>query len=247
MSWTLAQLQRQVIHALHGSLPAEQLHITNIVNEAGNYLFSMHDWRFRNSGEVTVDMKAGKSYIDLPADFGHPIQATINGFTTSFEFTTFRHIAELRSGAPLTSSIHFWGCVVWPPRDKKLAHWQKTRPLPPRIELYPEIGDDGEIQVWYRRRWTDLFDLEDIADIPWYAEQLLIDLVRATATGYDLDYEGSRAERFTEILNGPVFAAATREDGRLQPHFGVVCNGAVEYASRPRFDIFDGATISDPA
>lgn len=222
MALTLAGLRTVLTHALGGGDPA--VIVTDatttkdqIINEAGRFLCTMHQWKFLERPPATLDFTASTAYVPLPADFMELIAYTYaSALTSAFQLTTFQSLASLRA-ANLNATAVYYGCIVQPTQAA-------TTSAPPiaRLELYPTPAASvtGALSVWYRAGWTEFAGgaaTTVIANIPTWAETLLVTLVRNFARGYE---EDRLEELLAEVVNGPFFQMAKDRDGLIQPDYG---------------------------
>lgn len=118
-----------------------------------------------------------------------------------------------------------------------------------RLEIWPDPGadDDAALTVYYRAGWETLDEDSHFISIPVWIQPLYIQLLRAFARGYEREDVSSLSQRCMEILAGPLFRAATRRDGMMQPEYGELRNGAaeMEQAGFYPFRYFD--PVADPS
>ena len=218
MPITTADLKNQVQHALGGS-PSDQISELLIINQAGRHMFS-HGWKFRARPTVNLTIVAGTDYVSLPADVGSIISLRMkDGLNDSIELTSYDYVLMIRNG-DISTGAHYYATVVWPAPYINSSGAAQS----PRLELAPNpIGTDT-IVLAYRAGWSDL-DLDaDIAQVPAFAEALLIAYVRAFALGYE---EEGMAVRLAELEASSLFERVAVQDGLLQPNYGEIKGGMV--------------------
>jgi hypothetical protein len=105
------------------------------------------------------------------------------------------------------------------------AHWYAAisyagSPPTPILEIAPGSGSNqvGALRMFYRSRWARLSDDAGAVDVPEYIETLLLQIARAFARGYVREDVSSLDERLAVIHAGPVFFAAKKSDGAIQPY-----------------------------
>jgi hypothetical protein len=222
MALTLAGLRTVITHALGGGDPAVIVtDVTTtkdqIVNEAGRFLCTMHQWKFLERPPTSLDFTAATAYVPLPSDFMELIAYSYSSaLTSAFQLTTFQSLAMLRA-ANLNATAVYYGCIVQPTQVNTT-----TAPPIARLELYPTPASTitAALNVWYRAGWTEFAGggaTTVIANIPTWAETLLITLIRAFARGYE---EDRLEELVSEVAGGPVFQMAKDRDGLIQPDYG---------------------------
>ena len=107
------------------------------------------------------------------------------------------------------------------------------------LEIWPSpsANETAAITIYYRAGWPfDLFTLNPAPDsvglrIPRYLEALFIQIVRAFAQGYEDTDVSVLDQRLTALLDGALFHTAVQRDGGVQPHYGIIQNGATQRSS----------------
>lgn len=237
MSITYASLKNYVKHALAGD-PASDIDYSNIINEAGRYLYNCHQWKFRERPPATVNFVASQAYVELPEDFGELVSYTMtSGLTRGLQLTTFRELAQLQA-SDVSASDYFWAAISHPEQT------QDSKDMPkPRLEIWPTptSSETGAITIWYRAEWLELEDDADKANVPKWAVSLLTILVRTFAQGYE---EEGLIERLNAFEGSAILDRFRAKDGMIQPDYGPLGVGAVGSGATGRIP-WD--TISDPA
>jgi hypothetical protein len=87
-----------------------------ILNDAGQYMVNMHNWRWCEGVQQTLSLTANQDYVWLPEDFREiiAVQPT-NGLNAGFRLTTQERLLQLRSLA-VSNSFEYHGSVVHAPR-----------------------------------------------------------------------------------------------------------------------------------
>ena len=219
---TVAQAFSHIRHALGNSDPGAPLTLFEIVNAAGHELTGMHTWSWLDRTD-TLDIVAGQSYVTLPSDFSRLVFLHSTGESFSVEpadpGTVLRERAfggneafcfkfYVGQTAPTTSS----GPVA------RLEHNWGT----------PAATSSDALSIVYRARWADVVGSETNAlPIPDYMRPLFIEVLRATAQGWEEEQKGSKTDRMNAIYTGATFMAAKRIDDETQFAYGPITNGAV--------------------
>jgi hypothetical protein len=166
--------------------------------------------------------------IALPTDLRDIIwiDSTSISSVGGVTLVSFQDILEKRkSSASITASTGlYYGAVVF-----------QGTPLVPILEIWPSpnANTTGAMRVFYRSRWAEVTtDSAQIA-IPEWVEDLFLFIARAYAAGYERSKVGSIHQRLAEISSSPIFAAAVRSDGMVQPYNGVLKNGGPTIWRRP--------------
>lgn len=101
----------------------------------------------------------------------------------------------------------------------------------PRLDLWPTPAsyEANAFKAYYRGGWTRVRSDDDAIAIPEWLEPLYLQVLRATALGYERDAEGNVAARMEQIRSSRMYMDATRRDGLVQPVLGPLQNGAAQY------------------
>lgn len=154
--------------------------------------------------------------IDLPDDLRDII--AIQGTDSVDRHITLTSLAEVLRTRERTGpqNIHWYAAVSY-----------VGSPPSPILEIGPGSGSNitGAFRLFYRARWLTLRADSTTVDVPEFSEALLLQLVRAFARGYVREDQGSLDARLAEIHSGPIFQAAKRSDGNVQPNMGKLRGG----------------------
>ncbi len=245
MTLTLDQLKKRARQA-RGGPPSAELTDEEVVNDAGNHLYTMHRWKFADRAPVDLNLVANQEWIDLPDDFGQIIRLARG--TDSIVLTTPFEMNQRRAlGVTTTDSTGntFHGTIGLRP-DKTVS----GRPLAPRttvLLLQPTPVADGTAAVVmdYRAGWTTLVAPSDPAVVPVYTENLLKALVRAFALGVE---EDSLEERLERVQASRIFRTCAAHDGTVQQSWGHISGSAVDmYSTRHRINPLATETAAAPS
>jgi len=148
-----------------------------LCNQAGQYLFDMHEWQWRKRPSVTITLGAGQTYADLPGDLDHiiSVQAANNSGRDVF-LTTSEIIAGFRASSATSVGTSFWTALEYPDQPDS-----QSPPRGPRLALFPAASAGDQIVVNGRNTWTTLLLPQQVANVPAKMEMLLVELVRAFA------------------------------------------------------------------
>lgn len=243
MALTLLNLKS---HAqLDGNL-SDAFDATEVVNEAGSYLFDMHAWNCLVAPPSTLSLIEDQSYVSLPADFGKMVAyAMTSGLTSSLSFTSPQELAAMRSTSITVQHYHYWAAISHPSQVQP-----NEQPVNARLELWPTPASSsaGAITIWYRRRWRELDDDTDAPDMPRFLNPLLRRIVRIFALSYDEEDTGQLEERLETIENSQFYTRLKEHDGLEYPDMGTLVGGAIQ--ERHYFDNWRRAAasaVADPS
>lgn len=213
MTITCGMLQEHIRHRIGGPVAPEIGGNLAIVNLAGEWVYSVHQWRGASRLSASLAFVAGQEWMDAPAGFAELIEADT---TTTLGYPVVKcDIAEMM--------------IL---RDRFPAGF-----LPYRVAV--ETTDDGEriavyptpssnvadgITITYRIRWTPLSLPSDVATLPRYLEPLLIEAVREYAYGREA---GNVDTALEAVERGTIMRASLSTDGAAQPQLGYMRGGAV--------------------
>jgi hypothetical protein len=230
----------------------------DIINDAGRAFYNIHQWNFRYKPPIAISLRANEPFVLLPADFGEMVAYQMTeGINFGIAFTTPQEVATLRSTTITVTQNYYWASTVFPSQVN-----QHEAPPPPRFEIWPtpSADDANALTLWYRSKWTKLVKaasagppvvLDDIADVPEYAEAALIQFVRAFSAGWSerLLEPGGAVEGYLErVMNGKVWEAAVTADNLIQVDHGEMMGGAIQ-RSYPHtgWRSRSASAVSDPA
>lgn len=224
-------LKRHVLLALGGqpsivSGVTRDQRIAEIVNQAGNYLFSKQ-WRFRERTARPISLVAQQNWAALPSDAEEIISLTCKaGLGWRVELTSPENIEMFRTALQpqLLDAVYYAALSrPWAKSDGVTPLDYATDPMPAvRLELYPtpQTTTTDSIIMRYRAGWPTVSDTTPTTyniPVPAYAESLLIAYCRAFALAYE--DEGLSA-RLVEIDNGPLRDTVAIKDGVAQRDYG---------------------------
>jgi hypothetical protein len=206
------------------------------VNQALDYVSSMHEWRGLVRSAVDLATVADQSYIDLPAACQKIISIQYSdGNWRAVQFVTQERLAEWRTTNQ--SSAAYSGTYIG------ATSWAVgTTGATPRLDVYPNISSTSSdtFQITYRARLlmeaTDTAADTSVIDVPPYLESLVRSVVRVFAKGIEEEDDGSLWARLEELEMSTMLARIKVADGGLQPSIGRMIGGASQYAARRQSD-----------
>lgn len=169
--------------------------------------------------------------VELPDDLRDIIHIASSSETALYRLTltTLADVLERRATtSEVTSPSLFYGAVVF-----------SGEPPVPILEIWPSPGSNatGALRIFYRSRWTAITadsGTSSKIQIPDFVNDLYLQLARAYAAGYERSEVASLDVRLSQIHLGPVFQAAKRSDGMIQPFFGKTRGGGATIWRRPK-------------
>lgn len=217
MALTVLDAQGHIEHALGG--PLVGISNRRVLDEAGRKLYAMNDWNFLKRASTTISLVSDQSYVELPDDFGEILAINYeNGTATTVVQTTITQIAKYRSVLAPIAGHNLFVAVTYVADGSGV-------PIA-RLEVYPTPGSASDLDLFYRAGWVDLASSDQtFVPIPPWMEALYIQVVRATAWGYQTDDMGAR---MAMVMNGPDWASAVRYDRATQWEHGPLTNGMLD-------------------
>lgn len=207
---TFADLNRHVFSALHSD--PEDVSVREIINTAGRALVNAHSWEWLDGAEATLTMGASVSRVALPADFRSDAEVSLT--STVFQHirrVTPRELQRIRQESVVQYMTHtlLWSLSTQPD-DKGVPR--------PYLEYWPEstTAIPDAIHIVYARDWGELTDDNQVVQVPGFIEPVLIQAVRAVASGWEDDEEGDVDQRLSIVFASRLFRDAVNRDSEGQ-------------------------------
>jgi len=90
-----------------------------ILNDAGNFVVSMHPWRWLEQAQSTLSLTSGQDYMWLPEDLREIVAlVATDAINAGIHLTTLNEVAQKR-GTTISSSLEYWAALAWQPRSTK--------------------------------------------------------------------------------------------------------------------------------
>lgn len=212
-----------------------------VVNMAGRQMVESRNWNFRKMS-VTITLDEAASQVELPGavelfSVDYPLSTVAN-------FRTMPYIEVLRYQRVGLSS----GFVV--PVALQNLTTNEEGSMRPFLVFGRELEAGTSLLVIYRTGWVELENDTDIAQVPTFMENLLVQFVREVAVGLEEPDEVPFENRMGALAQGLTYQNAVREDSRSVRSSGPVTNGASMLqglAGRAPFDGYINGTIQGPS
>lgn len=216
----------------------DRAELIEIVNDAGETLINMHEWKFLERPTIDLDFIEGQEHVSLPKDFGRAITIEVpNSLQTTVEFTSLSDVQYLR-GSALNDPFRFHVALVYPGQDDTQSH-----SADPRFEIWPEIATTelGALKLVYLAKWTRMEDFDSVPNIPRDVEPVFVELVRKMGLAYG-DPTISVAETVETVERSSLVRSLKRRYGMAQMNLGISEGGIIPvdrtYIYRPHRSIF---------
>lgn len=224
---TVAQAFSHIRHALGNSDPGAPLSLVEIVNAAGHELTGMHTWSWLDRTTDDYGIVAGQNYVSLPSDFGRLVyvEAADGSFTVepAAQATVLR---ERSSGGNEAFCLKFY--------VGQSAPTTSSGPVA-RLEInWNTPAANADLLIAYRARWADVGTDTVACPVPDYMRPLFIEVLRATAQGWEEEQVASKTERMNAVYQSATFLAAKRIDDEQQFTYGPIRNGPVQFGAFER-------------
>lgn len=222
MVLTASRCVDHIRHTLGNAIPSSAIDPMTIINQAGQFLCTMHEWKWLERQSATVGFTANQSYATLPTDLRDLISVQFTqGLVNRVRITSINEISRLRSHNIGVGLAMTWVSLV----HKSATPAANANQAPvPILELYPTpvTTDASALTVYYRSGWIAPYSLDDNSTIgiPEYVEPLYIQILRAFARGYEEEDQGSLDARLAELYGGVLFRTAAERDGAIQHQYG---------------------------
>lgn len=152
--------------------------------------------------------------ISLPTDLRDitSIQSSTTSNIIWVSLTSADKINQLRGANALTTSPALYHAAVV----------YSGSPPVPILEIWPSpsANQTGALRIMYRSRWTHLYTDGGMIQLPEFVESLYVWIARTYAAGYERGDAVSIHQRLAELKLSPIFEAAVRSDGQVQPFYG---------------------------
>lgn len=222
--------------------------------------FADYDWLAEDHVEVTggTGVVAGFYEVTAATDDALTLSGSIKSSAAADVEGTLHLVraslpADFASVLDLSGTGNDYNCVDWitPARMNKLrddssgyqgsGSWKVCiehvgTPRVPVLEYFPEVlGDPVALRLSYNRgalRPETTDPDSTVLDWPDWMQPLLLETVRAYATGMEPTKQQLLSLLLGTITTGPVWQAAVNRDARMQSYYGVSNRGAAR--GRPR-------------
>ena len=225
MSIIANTLYRHIHHGLGGD-PSSEFPYQEIVNDAGEWLLSVHRWNWNTPETTTIDTTVDVPYIAMPSDFADliDIQAT-NNITSSVTPVTRAKLLEFRTNTVAVTNFTFFYSVGF----RKVSGV-----MSPVLELWPtpSASESDKFTILYCKGWTRVTDDDDVIEAPGYMEPLLKRVCRVFAQGVEEEQQGAQPgarvdvdDLLSRVMAGPLWESATNQDASIQTDLGPMTGG----------------------
>lgn len=233
MSVLVKQALGHIHHELGKNLPSE-IDPLWVVNAAGSELVNMRSWAWQQRPTTALHLRAGISYVELPADFASLVALYATDETlshaklVSLEELTYRKATQ----SNYTDNIIRYLALAHAPNDARGGG-----PPVARLEVFgtPSTTALSALQMLYRGRWGTVTESSDYLPMDESCDLLYVEILRAVAQGLQKGHEATVSRRLEEIRRGATFANAAGFDIRRQADTPVFrMRGAVPIWPVPR-------------
>lgn len=213
------------INASLGTKKLDKLTALDILNDAGEYLCTMHSWKWLERGSATLDFVAGQDYVDLPDDFRDVISVVYSqSLSDRFEWVDQERMERVRQG--IEPDWQYIGLI------ENVAP-ATGGPAVPRLALSPTPGGNitAALTIRYAAGWSQVGRDADVDTtyliVPEWCRSLMIRLCRIFAAALGEEDIAGLEERLEAIESSKYLDRLKERDGAVQPELGVLEGGAV--------------------
>jgi hypothetical protein len=191
-----------------------------LVNEAGEWLISAHDWAWTTSRIMQLSTKAGQDYLALPSDFAGDIATErTNALNSRFCMVSMHDLLNMRSRSVINSTLSFYGAVGY--ADEPGGGEPSLRIL---LWPTPQATEVNAFQVVYSSRWRPVGEASDLLTLPSYLITLYREVLVHITRGVLEEDQGTAAVRLQGLMSSDLFKAAVKADARVQTDYGQMTN-----------------------
>ena len=228
-------------HALGGDV-SNSIDVYSIINDAGDYMASMHPWRWLEDTYL-MDSTSTEHWINLPTGFVELIayaprgidsrRSALSGTAAAgyFYAVSQQELNDKREAT--TTALGSYGTTEYALVEDGAFYfaiqYQYSNTAVPvaRAEIFPtpingsgaaseHHSDDCAFTIAYRMAWPQITTPSTVFIIPQWMEPLYLQCLRAVARGYEEEDGGTVSARLNEIANGPLFAVAVQRDSLFE-------------------------------
>lgn len=217
-------VQECLDHANHvNGGPLVGINMRRVIDDAGKKMLSLRPWAWMVRPPVLLGTVAAQNFVTLPTDFGSIVTIEYTqGISASTVQSTFTVIDKYRSVLNIAPGYLMYLAVMWNP---------DTNGVPvPRLDITPtpQTTDANALTLRYRPRWVELATSDQTyVSVPDWIEPVFIQLVRATARGYQTNTMDAQIKAVCESYE---WLAAVKQDEIAQYVHGELCGGALNAA-----------------
>lgn len=224
---TVERLQQRVARNLGWMRPTDwpaALPITEVANEAGEWLVSAYDWTWLTRPVTYLALVNGQEFCELPEDFSRylSIASALNSpWAIRIEGPTQVAAARARN---LGREASFVGCFTWgsptTAGPKAVA----------RLDIGP-VPTQSVAQAFvlaYKGGWTTVNDASDHIVVPAHVTAIYVRAVSAFVGGYEQETKGTLEDRLDRLMASGLWQAAIDRDESVQGDLGRIQGGVGE-------------------
>lgn len=230
---------RTAIEAINHKLgidDGEPLDRLSIINSAGAILYA-HPWRWLESEIWTLSIGRGSDRVPMPDGLGEVLDVMSSD---AYSFTvrycpSYGDLMLAKSRWPTTQDTR---SILVSPFNETRAGESKAW-----LAIWPTQSDavENALLIRGRRRWVDIVDdaqpdssyIVLPRNVP-LLKTLMLELIRAYASGWSRDGVTDVQEQVQRIVSGPVWAMAIEQDSRAFSLMSFARNTSIGMARRHR-------------
>lgn len=202
-----------------------------LINDAGEYLCSMHPWKFLYRPPADLDFVADQAYITtaegLPSDVREVIHIDVpNSLDTTVQLASLKEVLYFR-GSALDDPFRYYAALVFTDQSSTTVTQQ------PRLELWPtpNTNTSGALKLEYRAGWTvmdDTTDYNSVPNLPLAMEPLFTSLLQVYARGA-VDRRKPLHQYLSEFESSSILDNYKKRYGSVQGNLGQPVGGHIPY------------------
>ncbi len=221
---TVARLQERVARNLGWRRPSDwpgSMPITEVANEAGEWLVSTHDWNWLIRPPIYLALVTGQGYCTLPEDFTRFLaitSATNSSYGIRIETMAEVGRARARSLGREGYYVGAFGTNLPTTNGPKAAIQLALGPVP----------DESIAQAFvltYKGGWITVDAASDHIVVPSFITAIYVRAVTAYVGGQEHEARGSVEDRLDRLVGSSLWQASVERDDTMQQDLGQMRNG----------------------
>lgn len=199
--------------ALRGALSSRVAPGRFVNVHVGGRFVTAHQWCYLDGRLAPLELVAGQSTYELPADFGEIRSITDDqGIIPRVRMMSWPSFLPWKGRGYGPAVGSYWGAI-----NREVG---ADGTFVAKLHLVPEPTESAVLMIGYRAHWHPLSRPEDVAHVPLWAEPALLDLARLAARA--LHMPGAEIDPMASAIRqwrmSDDFAAATAADGMEAPN-----------------------------
>ena len=230
---------QEALHHIRHALSSDKLPSVGalrIINDAGQYLTTMHAWKWLEGTQADLSLTANQDYIWLP-DNVREVTAIVarNSVDAGVTLTTTTEIARLRSHTVATA-YHYWGALTFAQRATPRVYHRRLNTVPTNGQLM-SIRDGGD--TWNFRMTTNPSGVVDVDKLSYFSGSTLEAVTQSIVAAIN----NSPIAVHAEVVDDDEFKIIGNVVGAPDSDYFSFDTGSVSSAGIPAGEGITGGTV----